>query len=96
VAKIKKSFRPVEGNTANGAAHLFSYEDKNYFYLAAFNYAKTNASCRVDFRQLGLQPRGPIEVKELWSGTVSRVSNPMTIQFDSADARLYKFYKMKP
>jgi hypothetical protein len=27
---------------------------------------------------------------------VSTVSNPMTIQFDSADARLYKFYKTKP
>ena len=96
VAKIKKSFRPVEGNTANRAANLFSYEDKNCFYLAAFNYSNTNASFTVDFHQLGLKTRGPIKVEELWSGAVSQVSNPMTIQFDSADARLYKFHKIKP
>ena len=96
VARIKKSFRPVAGNPGNRAANLFVYEDKTGFYLAAFNYTNSNASLSVDLNQLGLKTRGPVEVKELWSGTVSRVTSPMTIRFDSADARLYKFSKIGP
>ena len=91
VARIKKSFRPVAGDTGNRAANLFVYEDKTNLYLAAFNYANSEASFSVDLNQLGLKTRGPVEVRELWSGTVSRVSNPMSIRFDSADARLYRF-----
>ncbi len=93
VAKIKKSFRPVEGNTGDRAANLFSYTDKNCFYLAAFNCAKTNTVLTVDLERAGLSARRPVWVKELWSGATNRVSRSLTIQLPAADAALYQFYK---
>jgi len=95
VAKIKKSFRPVEDNSGNQAANLFSYHDKNDFYLAAFNYSKTNASFNISFDQLGIKAKGPVKVKELWSGAIRNVSSPMTIRVNSEDAGLYKFYMLQ-
>jgi len=95
VAKIKKSFRPVGGNYANQAANLFAYRDKSNFYLAAFNYSKTNASFNVSFDQLGIKAKGPIKVKELWSGAVENVSSPVTIRINSTDAKFYEFYNVQ-
>ena len=96
VAKIKKSFRPVEGDTGNRAANLFSYEDKNYFYLAAFNYSNISASIKLNLEDIGLNPREPIQAKELWKGATNKFSNSIIIQIAPADAALYKFYENKP
>jgi alpha-galactosidase len=93
VARIKKSFRPVEGDSANRAANLFSYEDKNYFYLAAFNFASTGTVFNVELNRVGLAARRPVEMKELWSSQTNWVSNSVVFQLPPADAALYKFYK---
>jgi alpha-galactosidase len=91
LARIRKSFRPVEGDTGLGAAKLFVWGDDRRFYLAAFNYSTTNEDFSVDFNRIGLKTAGPVEAKELWSGAVSRVSNPMRIKLNPADAALFQF-----
>ena len=93
VAKIKKSFRPIEGNTGNRASTLFSCADRSYFYLAAFNFSKTNTVLKVDLNRAGVGGRGPVWVRELWSGVTNRVAGSLTIQLPAADAALYQFYK---
>jgi alpha-galactosidase len=90
VARLPKSFQPVEGDTGSRAANLFTCHYKNHFYLAAFNYSDRSADFRVDFRRLGLKTRGPVEAKELWSGAVMQATNSMTIQIAPADAAVYK------
>jgi alpha-galactosidase len=91
VARIPKSFQPVEGDTGSRAANLFARQDKNHFYLAAFNYSDRSADLNVDFRRIGLQTHRPVEAKELWSGAVIQATNSMTIQLAPADAALYEF-----
>jgi alpha-galactosidase len=91
LARLRKSFRPVEGNTGCGAANLFIWQDERFYYLAAFNYFRTEQSFSIDFNRIGLETAGPIEVKELWSGSTARVTSPMVIKLNPTDAAIYKF-----
>lgn len=91
VARIRKSFRPVEGDTGNHAANLFTFQDRNHFYLAAFNYSATNADWRVDFSRVGLQTRGPVAGKELWSGAPIAATRSLNLHLPGTDAALYRF-----
>jgi len=91
VARIPKSFRPVEGNTASRAADLFTCSCQNHLYLAAFNYSNAAANWNLDFTRIGLKMRGPVELKELWSDAVILATNSMTFHVAPADAALYKF-----
>ena len=93
LARIKKSFRPVEGDSANHAANLFSYEDEKCFYLAAFNFASTGMVFNVELNRVGIVERRPVEMKELWSSQTNWVSNSVVVQLPPADAAIYKFYK---
>ena len=93
LARIKKSFRPVEGDSADHAANLFSYEDKKYLYLAAFNFASTGTVFNVELNRVGIVERRPVEMKELWSDRTNWVSNSVVVPLPSADAAIYKFYK---
>jgi len=93
LGRIRKSFRPVEGNTANHAANMFVYEDRKCFYLAAFNYSQTETNMEVSFERIGLKTSRTIYAKELWSGQIGRASSPMTFRVSPADAVVYQFYK---
>ena len=93
VARIHKSFRPVEGNTGAGAADLFTYEDKTSLYLAAFNYTHQKKTFQVDFNRIGLKATGPVSVTELWHGVSSKAIDSMSFSLDGPDAALYKFDK---
>jgi alpha-galactosidase len=92
VARISKSFRPVEGDTGSRAANLFTCHDKNDFYLAVFNYSNTATNWNIDFSRIGFKTGGPVEAKELWSGTAIPATDSMTIQLAPADAAIYEFY----
>jgi hypothetical protein len=91
LAKARKSFRPVEGNTGCRAANLFVWQDELHFYLAAFNYSHAEEDFSVDFDLIGLRVKGSVEVKELWSGVSTQVASPMLIKLKPADAAIYKF-----
>jgi alpha-galactosidase len=93
LGRIQKSFRPVEGDTDDHASTMFVYDDSQHFYLAAFNYGKTETSITVPFDRLGLKVQGLIRAKELWSGQVAEIRSPMRIHIPPADAVLYKFDK---
>jgi alpha-galactosidase len=91
LARARKSFRPVEGDTGPTAANLFTWQDARFLYLAAFNYSGTEETYPVDFQRIGLKATGPVEVKELWSGATSRVTSPMQITIRPTDAAIYQF-----
>ena len=80
----------MEGDTGSHAANLFTCWYRNHFYLAAFNYSDTATNWNIDFSRIGLKTGGPVEAKELWSGTVIQATNSMTIRLAPADAALYK------
>jgi hypothetical protein len=88
---MRKSFRPVEGNTGNRAANLFVADNDNDFYLAALNYSPIETNMAVPFDRIGLKAAEPLEARELWSGQTTNVSSPMTIHLPPADAAIYRF-----
>ena len=90
VARIQKSFEPVEGNTDNHAANLFYYKNGSEFYLAAFNFSDTSVDFTIDPQRIGLSAGTPARVKELWSGSTQNISGPWVIHLPGKDAALYK------
>jgi hypothetical protein len=92
---MKKSFRPVEGNTGNHAANLFSFAGQDGFYLAAFNFSGTNVSWDMDANRLGLKWGLPAGETELWTGATNNVTNTISVHIGSADAVLLKFQPMR-
>jgi alpha-galactosidase len=93
LGRIRKSFRPVEGNTANRAANMFVYEDRKCFYLALLNYSQIETNVTVSFDRIGLKAGSFLYAKELWSGRTTRFSSPMMLRLPPADALVYQFYK---
>lgn len=93
LGRMQKAFRPVEGDTGDRAASMFTYEDARYFYLAAFNYSQAATNREVAFGRIGLRTVGPVEAKELWSGEERKVSSPMNIHIPAADVVVYRFRK---
>lgn len=95
VARIRKSFEPVEGNTDNHAGNLFRYKYGNELYLAVFNFSKTNADFMIDPGRIGLKAGGSVGSKELWSGTVQTNSGTLSIHVAPEDAAIYQFHQVK-
>jgi alpha-galactosidase len=91
LARERKSFRPVEGNTGRSAAKLFVWQNARFTYLAGFNYSRTNEEFSVDFDRLGIKAKGVVEAKELWSGATTRVASQMRINLNPTDAAIYEF-----
>lgn len=70
IARHGRSFRPVEGGQGSGkfrAERLFTARFGQECYLAAFNYADTEAAFDVALERLGLKASQMQAVKELWS-----------------------------
>jgi alpha-galactosidase len=92
VARIRKSFEPVEGNTDNHAGNLFSYKNGDNLYLAVFNFSNAGKDFTIDPQRIGLNPGDTVNSKELWSGTVQTNSGTLSIHVAPEDAVLFKFY----
>jgi alpha-galactosidase len=93
MAKIKKSFMPVEGNTNDKASNLYvsTDVDNNRFYLAAFNFGSSTLTKTVDFSRIGFNNSDSVFVKELWSGKVKKMKGSITINVTGRDAEVYLF-----
>jgi alpha-galactosidase len=93
MARIKKSFMPVEGNTNEKASNLFVYNDldNNCFYLAAFNFGSASLTEVVDFSRIGFNITDSVFVKELWSGKVVKEKGCITLNIPGLDVGVFKF-----
>jgi alpha-galactosidase len=93
MARIKKSFRPVEGNTDDRAASLFTWADRDTFYLAVFNYSDRKVTMQTDLARAGLRTDGPIYFQELWSHAHGVATDTLDISLEPEDAKLFKMSK---
>jgi len=91
IARIKKSFRPVEGAEGNQAANLFTFTTSNAVYLAAFNYSDHDQTFDVALSRLGIQAPGQVIAEEVWSGRIYQASSVFSFNVAPADAVLFKF-----
>jgi alpha-galactosidase len=98
IARIGKSFYPVEGYTAAepGKAELmYMLDTKEYIYVAIFNFDKdTSKDGNLDLARVGLKNADKSEVKELWTSTqLSINNNNLQYSVPSQDVRVYRIDK---
>ena len=91
MARSKSSFRPVEGNTDDHAASLFTWAGQDGFYLAVFNYSSMETTTQIDLVRAGLPANKPVQWQELWSHNHGIATNRLDISIDPTDVSLLKF-----
>ncbi len=95
IAKLGRSFYPVEGTTALGtdkAECQFTLKTDSCVYLAIYNYnANSVYSGSVDLSRIGLKSVNVKSVKELWSGS-NLILSGETLGFSvpAHDVQLFK------
>jgi hypothetical protein len=92
VARIGKTFVPVEGNNGSGAADVFVQSDADgCVYVAVFNY---DGSCEVekniDLARLGLDAAAGYRVHDLWDGSESEASGSWNVKLHPAESKIYR------
>lgn len=102
IARIGKSFYPVEGAKASGknswgrnrGENLFMLDTDECLYVAAFNYNDTPLSENVKLSRLGITSSEVRSIKELWTGqTVSLEGEEIPLSFPSYGVKLFKIEK---
>ncbi|OPA76675.1 alpha-galactosidase [Paenibacillus selenitireducens] len=97
VARIGKTFVPVEGNNGSGAADVFVQSDADGdVYVAVFNY---DGSCEVekniDLARLGLDAAAGYRVHDLWDGSESEASGSWNVKLHPAESKIYRLKQME-
>jgi alpha-galactosidase len=95
IARLCKSFMPVESGNGQSAANMFMSQYADTIYVALFNYSINVQQTLLDFNRNGLNIGTTYEVKELWGNTISERSNSWTESLPRMDARIYKIYPKK-
>ena len=95
IARIGRSFRPLEGYTAYDASKaertfILTYEGTTY--LALFNFESRSQSGSVDVARMGL-PSGAYKAVELWRGVTCVFENVLNYEIPQRDVLLYRIEK---
>lgn len=98
IARIGKSFYPVEGYTAVGPGKSetqFMLNTEEYLYVAIFNFDKKKVmEGEIAFERLGLASGVDMSVKELWSAEYTMADNDeLEYRVPPQDARVYRIQK---
>lgn len=107
VARIGRSFRPVEGKLdvsfnrsqySYGVDREFTLDTGNALYYVVFNYDKTNSYTKAaNFDRIGIDPANVKSIKELWTGeSVNFSNNSFNIAVPTTDVRMYRIDKVSP
>lgn len=98
IARIGKSFYPVEGYTAatpGKTETIFMLDTDNCIYLAIFNFDKDKAQTgNLDMNRVWSKKIKNPSVKELWTATETAINNNTLIySVPAQDVRVYKINK---
>lgn len=102
IARIGKSFYPVEGATASGknswgrnrGESLFMLDTDDYMYVAAFNYKAESVSEDIKLSRLGIASSDVKAIKELWTGQdVSLKGEQIPFSLPDFGVKLYRIDK---
>lgn len=102
IARIGKSFYPVEGAMASGknswgrnrGESLFMLDTDDYMYVAAFNYKAESVSENIKLSRLGIVSSDVKGIKELWTGQdVSLEDEGIPFSLPNCGVKLYRIDK---
>jgi hypothetical protein len=90
VARVARTFSPVEANSGTSAADTFVRQDGSNWCLAVFNYTANSQNKSIDFSRAGL-PLASYVVSNLWDGTAMTIaSNSFTVNLNAKQAKLFQ------
>jgi hypothetical protein len=89
IARIGRTFTPVEGNSGSRAANIFVRQDGIAWCIAVFNYTSSPTNQIVNLSRVGLPP-GIFAATNLWDGTVTTVSNALNVSLNARQAKLFR------
>ena len=89
VARVGRTFTPVEGNTGSSAANIFVRQDGATWCIAVFNYASAMTNETVNLSRAGVPP-GIYTATNLWDGTTTTVSNSFILSLYAKQAKLFQ------
>lgn len=97
IARIGKSFRPVEGYMASGtnkAEELFMLETDADVYFVVFNVNQPSKNSEMELPRLGLSAADVDEIIELWSGSkVSLDGETLKYSVPLNDVKVFRLRK---
>ena len=107
VARIGRSFRPVEGmldvsfnryQYSYGVDREFTLDTDDALYYVVFNYDKSKSYTKAaNFERLGIDASNVKSIKELWSGKdVTFSGNSFNVSVAKTDVCLYRIEKKTP
>jgi len=88
IVKKGVSFRPVEGNSGNGASELFYRNDGDEFFLAVFNYERKTAVKTIKLERTGLEPDREYLFENLWDGSNIVAKGTLAIRLSPCESVL--------
>ena len=91
IVKNSRAFKPVEGNTENNAASVFTRKIGPFYYLAVFNYSTKPMRIKIDAARVGLSPNQTYGGLDIFENQAALLKGDMIIEINGADAALYKF-----
>jgi len=89
VARVGRTFAPVEGNTGTGAANIFVRQDGAAWSIAVFNYTGGATNLAIDLARAGL-PAGDYVAENLWDGSATNVSGSFNVSLNAKQAKLFQ------
>lgn len=91
LARMGRSFRPIEGDTGSHAADWFVYEDarRRRLFLAVFNYDGANkVTKQVELARIGLKPDRNYRAVDLWTGASQSLHGTLSIDLPPAGSTI--------
>lgn len=90
VARVARTFSPVEANTGTSAADTFVRQDGSNWCIAVFNYTTNSQNKSIDFNRAGL-PLASYVISNLWDGTATTIaSNSFAVTLNAKQAKLFQ------
>lgn len=90
LVKEGEAFRPVEGNTGDGASTMFSRVSGRDLYLAVFNYGKEPKDYRADPERLGLPYGAEYTFTDVLNPGKTGEGSELVFHLEGEDAALYR------
>ena len=89
VARVGRTFRPVDGASGTGAGNVFVRQDGETWCLAVFNYTGSASNETVNLSSAGLPPETFVATN-LWDGTTLLATNTLNVSLNANQAKLFR------
>ncbi|MEK4994349.1 alpha-galactosidase [Paenibacillus odorifer] len=93
VARLGKTFRPIEGDFGKQSCDTFVLEsaEENAFYIAVFNYDVTKSAPKsLSLERAGLNAQAAYQLLDLWEGVEGETSGKLEVTLEPAESKIFK------